>query len=198
MSKWLLVSVYASMLGIANIAAVKVVSIGSWEFTAGVVPIAVAYLVSDISVERYGKQFGHKLVWAGTSALILVTAVTQVVLFLPGESVVNDVFGASFPILVASVITIIVAQHTDIWLFAAIKSKLPYRPTRNIGSTTLSQLLDTTLFTVLAFSILPILFGGVRLSIATIGTIILTEWVVKTGIAIADTPLFLASTNGSA
>jgi len=198
MSRWLLVSVYAAMLAIANIAAVKVVSIGSWEFTAGVLPIAVAYLASDIGVERYGKTFGHKLVWVGTAGLMVVIGITQAVVLLPGESAVNDVFGASLPILIASVLAIVVAQHTDVWLFTAIKRKLPYRPTRNIGSTTLSQLLDTTLFTVLAFSILPVVVGGVRLSVATMTTIILTEWVVKTGIAIVDTPLFLASTNDSA
>jgi len=190
-----LIAVYAAMLGIANIAAVKVVSIGGWEFTAGVVPIAVAYLVSDIAVERYGKEFGHKLVWAGVGALLTVIAVTQAVVYLPGESVVNDVFAGSLPILTASVTTIIVAQHADVWLFASIRERFPYRPTRNIGSTTLSQLLDTALFTVLAFSILPLVLGGTRLTVATMGTIIATEWVIKTGIAVADTPVFMAATN---
>jgi len=195
--KQTLIAVYAAMLGIANIAAVKVVSIAGWEFTAGVVPIAVAYLVSDIAVERYGKETGHKLVWSGVGALLTVIAVTQAVVYLPGESVVNNVFAGSLPILTASVTTIIVAQHADVWLFASIRERFPYRPTRNIGSTTLSQLLDTALFTVLAFSILPLVFGGTRLPVATMGTIIATEWVIKTGIAVIDTPVFIAATNDS-
>jgi len=195
--KQTLIAVYAAMLGIANIAAVKVISIGGWEFTAGVVPIAIAYLVSDIAVERYGKEIGHKLVWSGVGALLTVIAVTQGVVYLPGESVVNDVFAGSLPILIASVTTIIVAQHADVWLFASIRERFPYRPTRNIGSTTLSQLLDTALFTVLAFSILPLVFGGTRLPVATMATIIATEWVIKTGIAVMDTPVFIAATNDS-
>jgi len=190
-----LIAVYAAMLGIANVAAVKVVSLGGWEFTAGVVPIAVAYLVSDIAVEKYGKEFGHKLVWAGVAALLTVIAVTQAVVYLPGDSVVNEVFAGSLPILTASVTTIVVAQHADVWLFAAIRERFPYRPTRNIGSTTLSQLLDTALFTVLAFSILPLVLGGTRLPVATMGTIIATEWVIKTAIAVIDTPVFIAATN---
>lgn len=192
-----LIAIYASMLAIANVAAVKVVSVGGWEFTAGVLPIAIAYLVSDIGVEKHGKEFGHKLVWAGVGGLLTVIAVSQAVVYLPGESVVNKVFGASLPILTASVLSIIVGQHTDVWLFAAIRNRLPYRPTRNIGSTAISQLLDTALFTVLAFSILPLGLGGARLPVATLLTIITTEWVIKFGIAIADTPLFLVVTNES-
>jgi conserved hypothetical integral membrane protein len=195
MSKNRLMAVYGAMLAIANVAAVKVISINGWEFTAGVIPIAFAYLASDIAVEKHGKEFGHKLVWAGVSALLTVIAVSQMVVYLPGESVVNQVFGASLPILTASVLSIILAQHTDVWLFTLIRDRLPYRPTRNIGSTAISQLLDTVLFTALAFSILPIILGGSRLPIATLVTIIVTEWVIKFGIAIADTPLFLVVTN---
>jgi len=190
-----LIAAYAAMLGIANIAAVKVVSISGWEFTAGVLPIAIAYLISDVGVERYGKQFGHKLVWAGVTALGLVVLLTQAVVYLPGQSVVNDVFASSLPILLASIIAIIVAQHTDVWLFAYIKQKLPYRVSRNIGSTTLSHLLDTTLFTLLAFSLLPALVGGTQLPLEVMATIILTEVMVKTGLAVIDTPVFLALTN---
>jgi uncharacterized integral membrane protein (TIGR00697 family) len=192
-----LIGLYAAMLGIANIAAVKIVSINGWEFTAGVLPIAAAYLISDIGVEKYGQRFGHKLVWSGVIALLSVVVITQLVVHLPGESVVDDVFASSLPVLLASIITIVVAQHTDVWLFVAIRERLPYRASRNIGSTTLSQLLDTTLFTVLAFSILPFVVGGVQLSITTMATIIATEYIVKTALAVIDTPLFLLSTNES-
>lgn len=197
MSEHNLVAFYAAMLAIANIAAVKVVSIGGWEFTAGVIPIAIAYLVSDIAVEKHGKEFGHKLVWVGVLGLLSVIAVTQAVVYLPGESVVNEVFAGSLPILTASVVTIILAQHADVWLFATIREHLPYRPTRNIGSTTISQLLDTAVFTLLAFSILPLVLGGVRLPAATLATIITTEWLIKAGIAVIDTPVFLVATNDS-
>jgi uncharacterized integral membrane protein (TIGR00697 family) len=192
-----LIAIYTAMLGIANIAAVKVVTIAGWEFTAGVVPIAIAYLVSDITVERYGKEAGHRLVWAGVKGLFAVISVTQAIVYLPGESAVNDVFAGSLPILTASITTIVVAQHSDVQLFTAIKDHLPYRPTRNIGSTVLSQLLDTTLFTLLAFNLLPLLLGGTRLPLVTLTTIIITEWIIKSGIAVLDTPIFMVATNDS-
>jgi uncharacterized integral membrane protein (TIGR00697 family) len=196
-SKHTLVAVYASMLAIANVAAVKVVSINGWEFTAGVVPIAVAFLVSDVLVERHGEDTGHTAVWAGFSALLITIAVTQLVLYLPGESVVNDVFGASLPILLASLTTILLSQHTDVWLFAQLKERLPYRPTRNIGSTVMSQGVDTTVFSLLAFAILPAIVGGTTLPLSVITTIVITEWLIKSGIAVMDTPVFILLTNDS-
>lgn len=196
-SKHTLIAVYAAMLAIANVAAVKVVSINGWEFTAGVVPIAVAFLVSDVLVERHGEDTGHTAVWAGFSALLITIAVTQLVLYLPGESVVNDVFGASLPILLASLTTILLSQHTDVWLFAQLKERLPYRPTRNIGSTVMSQGVDTTVFSLLAFAILPAIVGGTTLPLSVITTIVITEWLIKSGIAVMDTPVFILLTNDS-
>lgn len=196
-SKHTLVAVYAAMLAIANVAAVKVVSINGWEFTAGVVPIAVAFLVSDVLVERHGEDTGHTAVWAGFSALLITIAVTQLVLYLPGESVVNDVFGASLPILLASLTTILLSQHTDVWLFAQLKERLPYRPTRNIGSTVMSQGVDTTVFSLLAFAILPVMVRGTTLPLSVITTIVITEWLIKSGIAVMDTPVFILLTNDS-
>jgi len=196
-SKHTLVAVYAAMLAIANVAAVKVVSINGWEFTAGVVPIAVAFLVSDVLVERHGEDTGHTAVWAGFSALLITIAVTQLVLYLPGEGVVNDVFGASLPILLASLTTILLSQHTDVWLFAQLKERLPYRPTRNIGSTVMSQGVDTTVFSLLAFAILPVMVGGTTLPLSVITTIVITEWLIKSGIAVMDTPVFILLTNDS-
>jgi uncharacterized integral membrane protein (TIGR00697 family) len=193
-TKAVLIAVFASMLGIANIAATKVVTIATVSTTAGVLPIAIAYLISDIGVERYGKQFGHMLVWSGVASLIGVIGVSQFVIALPGSSAVNDVLGASMPILLASISAILVAQHGDIALFVAIRDKLPYRPTRNIGSTVISQLLDTSMFSLLAFFIFPQLIGGQVLALELIASIIIIEWLIKVVIAIIDTPLFIAAT----
>lgn len=192
--KAVLIATFAGMLGIANVAAVKVVTISGVSTTAGVVPIAVAYLISDIAVERYGKQFGHRLVWSGAASLVAVIGVSQFVIALPGSSPVNSVLNSSLPILLASLLTITVAQHGDVALFATIRTRFPYRATRNIGSTTLSQLLDTSMFSLLAFWVFPQLIGGQTLALATILTIIVTEWLIKTGIAIIDTPVFIAVT----
>lgn len=194
MNKQNYVAVYAAMLAIANVAAVKVISIGGWTITAGVFPIAIAFLMSDVIVEKHGKDVAHRTVWAGVVALTITILLTQIIVYLPGDSVVNDVFAAALPILLASITTVVVSQHADVFLFAWIKERFPYRPTRNIGSTTVSQLLDTALFTLLAFQIYPVVFGGQTLPAMAIATIIATEWIIKTGLSIIDTPAFLVLT----
>jgi len=193
-SKQIYIGIYAAMLAIANVAAVKVITVEGWTITAGVFPIAIAFLMSDLIVETYGRRVGHRTVWAGVVALLITIVLTQFVVYLPGESPVNAVFSAALPVLLASITTVVVSQHVDVFLFTWIKNRLPYRPTRNIGSTTLSQLLDTTLFTLLAFQLYPVLFGGQTLPLAAIATIIITEWTVKTALSIIDTPAFLLLT----
>lgn len=195
MKKTILVSLYAAMLAIANVAAVKVVSIGDISFTAGIFPIAIAFLVSDVIVENYGEKTGNKAVWGGTAALAGTVGLTQFVAKLPGESVVNEVFTSSLPILTASLITIVISQRTDVWLFSRIKDRLPYKITRNVGSTTITQLIDTALFTMLAFKILPQVIGGQILPLSVIMSIVVTEWAVKTALSVIDTPIFYALTN---
>jgi len=194
MNRFIFTAVYAAMLAIANIAAVKVVSINGWTVTAGILPIAIAFLMSDILAEKHGTDVAHKAVWAGVAALVTTIGLTQIVVALPGESVVDDVFSASLPILLASLTTVVVSQHIDVYLFAQIRDRLPYKATRNIGSTTLSQLLDTAAFTLLAFQVYPAVLGGTTLPIAAITTIVVTEWVVKVGLSITDTPVFYALT----
>lgn len=189
-----LIAVFSGLLAIANVAATKVVTIEGISITAGVVPIAGAYLISDIGVERYGKQFGHRLVWSGVVSLCVVIGISQLVVSLPGQSPVNDILTASLPILLASILSIVVAQHSDIALFVWIRENFPYRPTRNIGSTTVSQLLDTSMFSLLAFWAFPQLIGGQILAFSTIASIIILDWLVKTSIAIIDTPLFIIAT----
>jgi len=186
--------VYGAMFAIANIAAVKVVTVSGISITAGTLPIAIAFLLSDIGVERYGKKFGHKLANAGLVSLVLTVMILFSVGALPGESVINQVVNFSLPILAASITTLAISQHTDVVLFSYIKQRLPYRFTRNIGSTITTQLLDTALFTTLAFAVYPLIIGGKQLSISVIISIIIADWTIKCVIAIVDTPIFYACT----
>jgi len=192
--KTTLIAAYAAMLAIANVAAVKIVPLGNITVTAGILPIAVAFLLSDIITERYGSAVAYRTVRAGIFALVLTIAITQLVVILPGDSIVDEVFAASLPILLASLTTIALSQHIDIYLFESIKSRLPYRVTRNVGSTTASQLIDTAVFTLLAFSVFPLVLPGQRLTLPVIASIVAAEWVVKTALSILDTPVFYAAT----
>jgi uncharacterized integral membrane protein (TIGR00697 family) len=190
----LLIGLYTGLLVLTNIAATKIIEVGAWTTTAGVVTIAFAFVVSDITVERYGKAAGHSLVWVGVSTLAATTLLGQTIVLLPGSGPADAVLSASLPIFVASLTTLIVSQHLDVWLFSVLRQR--GRIAANLGSTPVSQAADTTVFTILAFAIFPVFLGGRTLGSSALVTVIVTEWVIKLGLAIIDTPVFLALSRG--
>jgi uncharacterized integral membrane protein (TIGR00697 family) len=79
-------------------------------------------------------------------------------------------------------IAYLVSQSHDVWAFHWWKQKTSDRHLwlRNNLSTMVSQLFDSILFIVIAF-------GGTY-ELNTIGAMIISQYVVKVGIALLDTP----------
>lgn len=205
--KELLIGVSSVMLVIANIIAVKIVSvgipfIGTVSFTAGVFPIAIAFLCTDTISELYGKRAALTTVISMIVTLIIATALLQVSVLLPysggvPEPMYNTVIDASLPLVAASITTAIVSQTIDVTLFHRIRQRTGdgYKFIRNIGSTSCSQFVDTALFTALAFAVFPTVLGGSILPLSAITSIIVVEYGVKMILAVADTPVFYALTH---
>lgn len=61
----------------------------------------------------------------------------------------------------------------------------------------MSQLIDTALFTLLAFGVLPPLFGQSALPLGVIGGIIFAEYMIKLVFAAFDTGIFYAVTHAA-
>jgi uncharacterized integral membrane protein (TIGR00697 family) len=201
-----LVPLVASLLVVANIVAAKIVTfsaplVGELSASAGVFPIAAVFLCTDILNERYGPRVARNTVWVSVAVMVVAWIVIQFAVWLPHDGGVSQSAFAttltlSTPLFVASVLTVVVSQTLDVVVFHRLRSAFSgrYKWVRNLGSTAFSQLLDTSLFTVLAFMVLPILIGGTQLAIGVIGSIILVEYTVKIALAVIDTPLFYACT----
>ncbi len=198
-------STFVAMLVLANILATKIVSlpVGDMTVTAGVIPIGIAYLCSDILAEKIGKQKTKQWVTAavitvGLSWLVIFSAINSPAAESWGkQSAFESILSASYPIVVASIIVFLISQHFDVSLFYRIRSYTGerYKWARNIGSTVTTQLLDTAAFTLLAFVVLPMVLGGTTLPLAVIAEIIVFEYAVKICIAMIDTPLFYILTH---
>ena len=105
------------------------------------------------------------------------------------------VLGPSANVVIASLTAYLISQNLDILIFDTIREKTNGSKLwlRNIGSTTISQLVDTILFITLTFSILPSIVGiGIGLPLSVIVQLILGQYLVKLLIALADTPLIYA------
>ena len=178
---------------VANIQVIQTVELFGLVATLGNIVYASSFLVTDILSENYGKSDAKKAVWIGFFSLISMTLLMNLALyFLPLE---GDVFASStheslstifklMPrIAIASLAAYLVSQQHDIWAFHFWKKRFSSDRQlwlRNNLSTMVSQLLDSVVFTFIAF------YGVFELSL--LYEILITTYLLKWAVAAADTP----------
>ena len=181
-------AIFGTLLG--NIAVCKNVDIFGVATTAGNVLYASTFLVTDILSEKSGKKEASKAVAYSFSIMVLWMLGTKLILwFTPNANdYINEslkiVFGLVPRITIASLIGFICSQNLDVFLYHFIWSKTGSGRgklwLRNNGSTLTSQLIDTVIFTFIAFwGVYP---TNVFLSI------LLTTYLFKALVALLDTP----------
>ncbi|NLK14645.1 MAG: queuosine precursor transporter [Spirochaetales bacterium] len=179
---------------VANIQVTKNVSLFGLEATLGNIVYATSFLATDILGEFFGKKEAYKAVGIGFFSLVAMTVLMQLALiFTPSPSdIVHGSMTAIFSLMpriaLASLVAYLLSNLHDVWAFAYWREKKPGRKTlwmRNNYSTFISQLIDTVIFTTIAF--LGVYPWEVLLQIG-ISTYLL-KWIV----AVLDTPcIYLA------
>ena len=167
----------------------------------GTILFASTFLCTDILSEYYGKEKARTNVLIGFCSFFLMTILMLVTIGIqPAEgewvSMVQDSLAILFTpmtsIFVASMIAYLISQYFDIWFFNYLKTisskKLLWL--RNNVSTTVSSLIDNTIFSIFAWIILnpnPFPLSDV------IMTFILGVYLLRVFIALLDTPfIYLA------
>jgi len=178
---------------LANIQVLKLIQVFGMTTALGNVIYASIFLSTDILNENHTKKDAQKAVWIGFFVLIATTIIMQITLqFIPDEEDfisehLYQIFSFFPRIALASLVAYIISQSHDVWFFAKLKKKDKTSRLwlRNNLSTITSQLLDNTIFTLIAFV-------GVY-SWESIVQIFLTALIMKTIVAACDTPfLYLA------
>ncbi|MGV3042170.1 queuosine precursor transporter [Staphylococcus rostri] len=145
---------------IANIQVLKTVDIFTISATLGNVMFASIYLATDILNDIYGRKVAKKAVWLGfTSTLVMIIVMQVSLAFTPSEAdIAQDALKTIFDVIpriaIASIVAYIIGQHIDVFIFNAIKKVFTSDRTffiRAYGSTTLSSIIDTALFVLIAF-----------------------------------------------
>lgn len=196
---------FAVSIAVANLLAAKLAwftlpFLGGVAVPAGFIGIGVAFLCSDLLVEFYGKKHAHKTVTATILALIVAYGLVWVAVALPTapfyqqQDAYASVLSSSAAITAASIVTLAVSQNVDVAIFAWLKDYTngDYKFIRNLGSTTLSQLIDTVVFITLGFWLFPLVQGGDPQALPALVSIIIGQYIVKLGVAVLDTPIFYA------
>ncbi len=139
--------------------------INEW-LTYGALLYPFTFLLTDILGEKYSKEDVLSVVKKG----VLIAIVPTILI-------------SDWRIACASIVTFFLVQQLDVRIFHYLKEK--YKNLwwlRNNASTMISQLFDTSLFFILAFSFV--------MPFEMIVKLIIGDYIVKIIIAALDTPLF--------
>ena len=171
----------------ANVVAVKIIGVGGLFVPAGVLAYSITFPLADVITEVWGRHKARVVINAGIVTQTLVWVLVLVAIELPPapfweqQVAYSTILGQSNRIIVGSLIAYYASQHVDVWIFALLRRTMQGRALwlRNNVSTIAAQTLDTVLFIGIAF------YGKPGYPI---GTMILTQLLVKYAIALADTP----------
>ncbi|USN45059.1 MAG: queuosine precursor transporter [Candidatus Woesearchaeota archaeon] len=182
------VGIFASLYVIANILATKLIQIGPFTVTAGILTYSLTFFLTDYLSEFYGKKIAKKAIWAGFLSQIILVFSIFVSLhidsspFWPHDDAFRIIFANAPRIVVASFVTYLLTQYHDVWAFDYWKKKTGGRHLwiRNNASTIVSQAIDSFLFAFLAF------YGSFPIN--SLLELIVGMFILKTIIALLDTP----------
>jgi uncharacterized integral membrane protein (TIGR00697 family) len=179
---------FVTCLLLANILASKIVVIGGLILPAAIILYPLTFLFTDVVSEIEGRDGARALVMTGFYMSIVMVAVIFLGRLLPPapfwqhQGAYESILGSTPRIVLASMIAYVISQNHDVWAFHWLKKKTEgrYLWLRNTCSTIASQLIDSVLF-------IGIAFGGTY-SMKTIAVMIASQYLVKVGIALLDTP----------
>ena len=184
-----IVALFVTCLVVANIVAVKLVSVGGLILPAGVVVFPVTYILGDVLTEVYGYARARRVIWLGFVCNILAVAAIAVAGALPaayfwdGQPAFERILGMAPRLLLASFAAYLVGEFVNAYVLARLKVAMEGRMlwVRTIGSTLVGQLFDSAVFVTLAFAgIMPM-----EILVAAI----VTQWLFKSAYEAAATPV---------
>tara|TARA_Y100000294_G_scaffold22197_3_gene18827 strand:- start:268 stop:990 length:723 start_codon:yes stop_codon:yes gene_type:complete len=189
---------------LANIFVTKQITLFGLAATGGNVVYGAVFLATDLLAEHYGKKAAREAVYIGFFAAVFYTVMSQLILFFSPSSDdwgaaagMSSIFSAAPSIIIASLTAYLASQLHDIWAFHFIRQKTQGRFLwlRNNLSTWVSQLIDSILFSFLAFLILPQLISDSTnaLQFGTVVQIVISTYLLKILVAAIDTPFIYLS-----
>ena len=163
------------------------------HLSAAVFSFPIVFLTTDVIGEVYGKRTAKLFVMAGFISTALFIAYSFLSLYLPwspdGEWArqgYNQIFGISIRIAIASLAAFLIAEYQDVLSFFFFREKLGVKFfwLRSLLSNLWSQLLDSTIFMVIAFA-------GVY-STKMLISLIISWWLYKVAMSALYLPLSYA------
>lgn len=189
----ILAGIFITNAVVAELIGGKIIQLGPFIMSIGIIPWPVVFLTTDLINEYYGKNGVKKLTFITASLIAYAFVVLFFSINIPaakGVSAVTDeqfqaVFGQSMWIIFASIVAFLVSQFVDVFIFWLLRDKTGGKMIwlRSTGSTIVSQLIDTFIVLGIAFWLTG------KMSTSEYVNAALTGYTFKLIIAIVLTPL---------
>jgi queuosine precursor transporter len=180
---------FVAVLIISNVASAKIVTFGFFTFDGGTLLFPLSYIFGDILTEVYGYKRSRKVIWLGFISIFVMATVFMLVGALPAASdwknqdAFDKILGLTPRIVMASLVAFLAGEFSNSFVLAKLKIATKGRLLwiRTIGSTVVGELIDSGIFILIAFwGILPS---------ELLMTLVLSNYIFKTGIEVILTPL---------
>lgn len=189
----ILAGIFITNAVIAELIGGKLIQVGPFVMSIGILPWPVVFLTTDLINEYFGEKGVKKLSYITACLIAYAFIILLLAILVPaakGISPVNDsqfyaVFGQSMWIIAGSIIAFLVSQLIDVSVFWFFKNRTGERKIwlRTTGSTVVSQLFDSFIVLGIAFWLPGKINFDTFLSSAIVG------YTFKLGIAVLLTPL---------
>jgi len=193
----LIAAIFVTSLIIANIIAVKIISVGSLILPAAIIIFPVSYIFGDILTEVYGYARARRVIWIGFFCNLLAVVAIWISIQLPAapfwqigtldspaaaQNAYAAILGFTPRLLVASFLAYLCGEFLNSFVLAKMKilTSGRYLWSRLIGSTLIGQLIDSGIFITLAF------YGIIPFTILM--KLIITQWLFKSIYEAVATP----------
>lgn len=182
-------AVFITCLIVANVIAVKLVTIFGLTVPAAIIIFPISYICGDVLTEVYGLRRARQMIWLGFACNLLAVTAIWLGQLLPGAAVwdaqpaYERILGFSARLLIASFSAYLIGALANATVLARMKVLTAGRMlwARTIGSTIVGEGLDSLVFITIAFwGILPP---------GALAAAVVTQWLFKVAYETLVTPL---------
>ena len=180
-----IMALFAALYVMSAVLANKLIIFFGFVVPAGTIVFSITFLLTDVLSEFHGKTHARRAVWMGFIAQIVFVPTVLAATHWPsppfwtGQEAFETTLGNTWRIILGSLLAYVISQNHDVWAFHFLKEKTQGRHLwlRNNLSTIVSQAIDSSVFSVIAF------YG-----IAPVVPLIVGTLSAKVIIAVFDTP----------
>lgn len=151
---------FTACLLISNIVSIKLISIGPWTITAGIILFPITYIINDVISEIWGYKKARFIIWCGFLMNLLAILIYTAAVALPasdfwdGQAGFAQVLQSTPRLAISSLMAYLAGSFINSMVMSKMKvsSKGKYFSLRAIVSTILGESCDSILFITIAFA----------------------------------------------